>query len=160
MARREVTGRKPGVTADLIERGSGPPELDDDETEDDDADGDEPDNDQDDDEPSQHDEPAAQAVAPLPPIRGPPRRAPKKAAKKARPKPVPLDNADAFSIPDFCKSNGFSVQLFYKFEDDMPDTFSIGKRRLISREAAARWRAQREAESKAKAKTDPETEDA
>ena len=37
--------------------------------------------------------------------------------------------------------------MFYKRPDLMPDTFSIGKRRLISREAAARWRAEREAAS-------------
>ena len=35
--------------------------------------------------------------------------------------------------------------MFYKRPDLMPDTFNIGKRRLISREAAARWRAEREA---------------
>jgi hypothetical protein len=31
MARREVTGKKPGVTADLIDRDDGPPDPDDDE---------------------------------------------------------------------------------------------------------------------------------
>jgi len=55
MARREVTGRKPGVSADLIERASGPP-------------------DPEDDEPTQHGEPPDQAAATLPPIRGPPPR--------------------------------------------------------------------------------------
>jgi hypothetical protein len=53
MARREVTGKKPGVSADLINRKSGPPEPDDD-------------------EPTQHSEPAAQPTTILPPIRGPP----------------------------------------------------------------------------------------
>jgi hypothetical protein len=135
MARREITGRKPGVSADLIERGSRPPE----------PDGDGPDDDEADDEPSQQDEPAAEATATRPPIRGPPHRTPKKAAK-ARCKPAtPVGDGDAYGIEEFCRRHRISVQLFYKFEDDMPDTFSVGKRRLISKEAAARWRAKREA---------------
>ena len=52
MARREITGKKPGVSADLAER-QGPPQLGDD-------------------EPIQHGEPAALVTEPLPPIRGPP----------------------------------------------------------------------------------------
>ena len=53
MARGEITGKKPGVSADLIERRSGPPQLGDD-------------------EPTQHGEPAALVAEPLPPIRSPP----------------------------------------------------------------------------------------
>jgi hypothetical protein len=52
---------------------------------------------------------------------------------------------DAFSVSQFCKRHGFSPQLFYKFRKEMPDTFRIGGRVLISREAAVRWRAEREA---------------
>ena len=52
---------------------------------------------------------------------------------------------DAFSVAEFCKRHGISPQLFYKFKNQMPVTFRVGTRVLISREAAARWRAEREA---------------
>jgi hypothetical protein len=64
---------------------------------------------------------------------------------------VAFDEADAFSVEEFCRRHRLSVQMFYKRPDLMPPTFNIGKRRLISRETAARWRAQREAASKAEA---------
>jgi hypothetical protein len=51
---------------------------------------------------------------------------------------------DAFSIAEFCRRHGISIQLFYKFKNDMPVTFRIGTRVLISREAAAAWRRERE----------------
>jgi hypothetical protein len=57
---------------------------------------------------------------------------------------VPLDDVDAFSVEEFCRRHRISVQLFYKFKTDMPRTFKVGTRVLISREAAARWRAGRE----------------
>jgi hypothetical protein len=62
-----------------------------------------------------------------------------------------LDDADAYTIDEFCKRHRISVPMFYKRPDLMPRTFNIGKRRLISREAAARWRAEREAASVAEA---------
>jgi hypothetical protein len=68
-----------------------------------------------------------------------------------RKQPANADERDAFSIAEFCKRHGISPQLFYKFKDDMPVTFNIGTRVLISREAAARWRAEREAASAAEA---------
>jgi hypothetical protein len=34
--------------------------------------------------------------------------------------------------------------LFYKFREQMPRTFNVGSRVLISREAAAAWRRERE----------------
>jgi hypothetical protein len=55
------------------------------------------------------------------------------------------DEADAFSIAAFCKRHGISPQLFYKFKSEMPATFRVGTRVLISREAAAAWRRKREA---------------
>lgn len=58
---------------------------------------------------------------------------------------------DAFSIAEFCKRHGISPQLFYKFKRDMPPVFRIGARVLLSKEAAAKWRAEREAASKANA---------
>jgi hypothetical protein len=55
MARGEVTGRKPAVSADLQGRSDGPPILDPRQV-----------------EATRHSEPAARAVAPLPAIRGSP----------------------------------------------------------------------------------------
>jgi hypothetical protein len=51
---------------------------------------------------------------------------------------------DAFGIEEFCKRHGISVQLFYKFKAEMPATFRVGTRVLISKESAAQWRAARE----------------
>lgn len=52
-------------------------------------------------------------------------------------------DVDAFSVADFCRRHGFSVQLFYKEKQKglMPATFRVGTRVLISRESAAEWRA-------------------
>jgi hypothetical protein len=131
MARPETTGRKPAVSADLIARDSGPPPGGD--------------------EPTRPDQPTAQAPKTLPPIRGPPPRSALKTAAIVRPEPAALDDADAYSVEEFCRRHRISVQLFYKFKDHMPITFRIGTRVLISREAAARWRAQRERASKTEA---------
>ncbi|QHO78642.1 hypothetical protein ACH79_06405 [Bradyrhizobium sp. CCBAU 051011] len=68
----------------------------------------------------------------------------KKATARTEPAAF-VDDADAYSIEEFCRRHRLSVQLFYKLKDEMPRTFNIVKRRLISREAAARWRAEREA---------------
>src|SRR5262245_2263729 len=51
---------------------------------------------------------------------------------------------DAFSVEEFCRRHGISVQLFYKLKTEMPTTFRVGARVLISKESAARWRAARE----------------
>jgi len=53
-------------------------------------------------------------------------------------------DADAFSVAKFCKRHSISVQLFYKNRQQMPRTFNVGCRVLISREAAAAWRRERE----------------
>jgi hypothetical protein len=58
--------------------------------------------------------------------------------------PAVADDADAFTVNEFCARHRFSVQLFYKNRKQMPRTFNIGKRVLISKEAAAAWRRQRE----------------
>src|SRR4051794_4325177 len=65
-------------------------------------------------------------------------------ANKLRPANASTDDADAYTIEEFCRKNRISVQLFYKYPHLMPDTFYIGKRRLVSREAGVRWRAARE----------------
>jgi hypothetical protein len=54
------------------------------------------------------------------------------------------DEADAFSVEAFCRRHGFSPQLFYKNRSEMPATFRVGTRVLISREAATAWRRERE----------------
>jgi hypothetical protein len=54
------------------------------------------------------------------------------------------DDADAFTVNEFCARHRFSVQLFYKNRQQMPRTFNVGTRVLISKEAAAAWRRQRE----------------
>jgi hypothetical protein len=55
-------------------------------------------------------------------------------------------NVDAYSIHDFCARHGISPQLFYKLKPlgQMPRTFNVGTRVLISKEAAAAWRRERE----------------
>jgi hypothetical protein len=72
----------------------------------------------------------------------------KKQQRKRKPRPLP-DNADCYSIQQFCRQHGISVPLFYKNESLMPRTFRIGARRLITREAAARWRSERDAANEA-----------
>ena len=56
------------------------------------------------------------------------------------------DHADAFSVGEFCARHRISPQLFYKLKPQglMPVTFNVGTRVLISREAAATWRRERE----------------
>jgi hypothetical protein len=55
----------------------------------------------------------------------------------------------AFSIREFCKLHGISERFYFKLKVDGrgPDEINLGHRVLISREAAARWRAGREAEN-------------
>jgi hypothetical protein len=54
----------------------------------------------------------------------------------------------AFSIRDFCRLHGISERFYFRLKIDGrgPDEIKLGHRVLISREAAARWRAEREAE--------------
>jgi hypothetical protein len=59
-------------------------------------------------------------------------------------KPDAVDDADAYSIEEFCARHRISVQLFYKNRQQMPRTFNVGTRVLISKEAAAAWRRERE----------------
>jgi hypothetical protein len=51
---------------------------------------------------------------------------------------------DAYSIAQFCQRHGLSIATFYKLKTEMPATFRIGARVLISREAATAWRRERE----------------
>ncbi|WP_338833542.1 hypothetical protein [Bradyrhizobium septentrionale] len=59
------------------------------------------------------------------------------------------DETDAFSLATFCRRHGISLPTYYRIAQQglAPATFSIGSRVLVSKEAAARWRAAREAAS-------------
>lgn len=58
-----------------------------------------------------------------------------------------MDNSkDALSIAEFCHSVGISQSFFFKQArlGLMPRSMKVGSRVLISREAAADWRLERE----------------
>jgi hypothetical protein len=80
-------------------------------------------------EPTAHRYPNSRAIAKTPPIRGP---------------PVP---AAAYSIREFCAAHRLSESMYFKLRNQGlgPDEMSIGSRRIISFEAAERWRREREA---------------
>jgi len=61
----------------------------------------------------------------------------------------------AFSIPQFCAAHSISRALFYLLlkEGKAPAVMKLGRRTLISGEAAAQWRAQITADTNRKAKT-------
>jgi hypothetical protein len=54
---------------------------------------------------------------------------------------------DAYSIPEFCRANGFSRGFYYKLKRAglAPDEAKLLGRVIITKEAAARWRKQRTA---------------
>ncbi len=58
----------------------------------------------------------------------------------------PIERA-AFSIDEFAEAHGLSVAMYFKLRNLGlgPDEMRVGRRRLISFEAAERWRRQREA---------------
>jgi hypothetical protein len=55
------------------------------------------------------------------------------------------DDVDAYSIATFCRRHGISESFFFKLQSrgEAPDTIAVGSRRLITREAARKWRRQR-----------------
>ena len=57
-----------------------------------------------------------------------------------------MSSREAFSVNDFCSAHSISRSFFYRLESKGlgPRTFKIGDRTLISKEAAAEWRAQLE----------------
>ena len=77
-------------------------------------------------EPIGHSEPDSSISVKVPPIRGPPL---------------------AMSIREFCALHGISEDMFYKMQREGwgPATMKVGSRTLISHEAAADWRREREA---------------
>jgi predicted DNA-binding transcriptional regulator AlpA len=52
----------------------------------------------------------------------------------------------ALSIPEFCEAHGISEGLFYKLkkQGEGPREMKVGTRTLITFEAAAEWRGERE----------------
>lgn len=73
-----------------------------------------------------------------------PRKKSKKSTPQKRHRTVPQF---AFSVDQFCNSHNISRDLFYELLKLGlgPECMRLGKRRLISFEAAARWRHAREA---------------
>ena len=54
---------------------------------------------------------------------------------------------EAFSIDSFCEAHNFSKAMYFKLQNEGhgPRVMRVGNRVLISREAAADWRREREA---------------
>jgi hypothetical protein len=65
----------------------------------------------------------------------------------ASPQQLGVDEADLYTVDEFCRRHRMSKQAFYRRLSEMPTTFTIGTRRYITREAAARWRSEREAQA-------------
>ena len=66
----------------------------------------------------------------------------------AQPRPAeaaPQIERFTFSIPEFCAAHGISLAFYYllKKRGLAPDELSLSKRKIISVEAAARWRKER-----------------
>jgi predicted DNA-binding transcriptional regulator AlpA len=61
---------------------------------------------------------------------------------------MPSSGPDALSIAEFCASHGISKSTFFKLrrDGDAPRVMQIGSRVLISVEAGAEWRKERERE--------------
>lgn len=64
----------------------------------------------------------------------------------ARHDKIDLTDREAYSVEAFARAHSLSVAMFYKLRVQglAPACFKVGARTLISREAAARWRAARE----------------
>ncbi|TWB63043.1 hypothetical protein FBZ94_103743 [Bradyrhizobium sacchari] len=56
----------------------------------------------------------------------------------------------AYSIEQFCQAHGISIDLYFKMQRQGlgPATMKVGSRTLISVEAAAAWRRERESDAK------------
>jgi predicted DNA-binding transcriptional regulator AlpA len=54
---------------------------------------------------------------------------------------------EAFSVLEFCQVHGISKSLFYKLRQEGrgPKTIKLGRRTLITRQAATEWRTSLEA---------------
>jgi hypothetical protein len=132
MARGEVTGKKPTVTADRAKRRPGRPRADPKAI-----------------EPTGHTEPDSSISVKPPSICGPPLGT-ADGPKYRRKSPSVDPNLLAMSIKAFCALHAISEDQFYKMRREGwgPAVMHVGSRTLISHEAAARWRAEREAAAK------------
>jgi hypothetical protein len=67
-----------------------------------------------------------------------------------RPDSRRIEPVDAFSIAAFCERHDISVAHYYRLrcEGKTPAEMKLGSRILISKEAAAKWRRQRERETR------------
>jgi hypothetical protein len=82
--------------------------------------------------------------------------APRTTGTKPPPEPSALA---AFSIAGFCASHGgMSEAMFHKMcaAGEGPATMMVGRRRMVSVEAAAEWRREREAAAKQSSKAKQE----
>lgn len=57
--------------------------------------------------------------------------------------------AGAYSIEQFCQAHSLSYSYYFKLKKQGlgPKEFKVGQRRLVSMEAAQKWREEREAAS-------------
>jgi hypothetical protein len=71
---------------------------------------------------------------------------PNPAREQPMPRGPPPPRA-AFTIPEFCEAHRFSQAKYYEMKREGwgPAEMNVGRRRLISFEAAAHWRRAREA---------------
>jgi hypothetical protein len=69
-------------------------------------------------------------------------------ATQRMPRPPPVD-ADAYTVDQFCQRHGLSHSFFYKLKAKGvgPRTIKLNSKILITKEAAADWRREREAET-------------
>src|SRR5262245_29166193 len=63
------------------------------------------------------------------------------------------DDLAAYDIPTFCRKHKISESFYFKLrlQGLAPQTIKLGKRVLISKESASRWRAERETASRTEA---------
>jgi hypothetical protein len=73
------------------------------------------------------------------------------AKKNLNKKRIGDEESDAASIPTFCRRHGISVAGYYNMraEGKGPREAAVGKRKIITKEASADWRKEREAEAAA-----------
>ncbi|WP_271605663.1 hypothetical protein [Bradyrhizobium sp. CCBAU 11434] len=59
------------------------------------------------------------------------------------------DDDGSYTITEFCRRNKISLQAFYKYRPEMPHGYTVGTKRLISREEELEWRKTRTEAAKA-----------
>jgi hypothetical protein len=64
--------------------------------------------------------------------------------------PRTVAELDAYTIREFCRRHMLTPYMFYKLQRDgqAPNVMVVGGRKLISAEAAKRWRKEREQDAK------------